>query len=103
MNGGSMTELFNWNNDTKRSTKILDITSLFLDILGLLPLYGIVFDGSNVILSLVRGDILNAAFSLISLVPIIGVIGPSLKLGHKIIKSNKKSLKESSEESSEEK
>ena len=44
MNGGSMTELFNWNSDTKQSTKILDITSLFLDILGLLPLYGIVFE-----------------------------------------------------------
>merc|ERR1712070_1064579 len=97
-----MTELFNWNKNTKKSTKILDITSLFLDILGLIPLYGILFDGSNVILSLIRGDILNAAFSLISLVPIIGIIGPSLKLGYKIIKNDKKFLKESSEESSEE-
>ena len=89
MKGGSMSELFNWNKNTKQSSKILDITSLFLDILGLIPLYGIVFDGSNVILSLIRGDILNAAFSLIGLVPVIGVIAPSLKLGYKLSKKNK--------------
>ena len=86
MKGGSMDEIFDWNVKTNNSTKILDVTSFFLDILGLIPIYGIIFDGSNVILNLIRGDILNAAFSLIALIPVIGVIGPSLKLGYKLTK-----------------
>lgn len=100
MKGGSMDEIFDWDEDTKKTSKILDITSFFLDILGLVPLYGIVFDGTNVILSLLRGDILNAAFSLISLVPIIGIIGPSLKLGYKLSKSYESSSDESSSDES---
>ena len=105
MNGGSMNDIFDWNKNTKRSTKILDLTSFFLDILGLIPLYGIVFDGSNVLLSLVRGDILNAAFSLISLIPIIGMIGPSLKIGYKLSKKqipSNENLDDSSESSEDE-
>jgi hypothetical protein len=100
MKGGSMDEIFDWDEDTKKTSKILDITSFFLDILGLVPLYGIVFDGTNVILSLLRGDILNAAFSLISLVPIIGIIGPSLKLGYKLSKNYESSSDESSSDES---
>ena len=92
MKGGSMNEIFDWNKNTNSSTKILDVTSLFLDIMGLIPIYGIVFDGSNVILNLIRGDILNAAFSLIALVPVIGVIGPSLKLGYKLTKKRKQQI-----------
>jgi hypothetical protein len=95
--GGSMNDMFIWDKNTRQSTKILDLTSFFLDILGLVPMYGIIFDGSNVILNLLRGDILNAAFSLIGLVPVIGVIGPSLKLGYKLSKKNKNLNNNSSE------
>jgi hypothetical protein len=100
MKGGFIGDIFIWNEDTKQSTKILDLTSLFLDILGLVPIYGIIFDGSNVILNLLRGDILNAAFSLIGLVPVIGVIAPSLKLGYKLSKKNTNLIEESEKDSS---
>ena len=101
MKGGSMDDIFIWDKNTKQSSKILDLTSFFLDILGLVPLYGIIFDGSNVILNLLRGDILNAAFSLIGLVPVIGAIAPSLKLGYKLSKKNKDLSEESDKDSSE--
>ena len=71
-----------------------------LDLLNNFPIYGIIFDGSNVILNLLRGDILNAAFSLIGLVPIIGVIAPSLKLGYKLSKKNKDLIEDSDKDSS---
>ena len=50
----------------------VDTGHMVLDILGLLPVVGGIFDGTNVIWYLLAGDLVNAGFSATAFLPIIG-------------------------------
>ena len=50
----------------------VDTGHMVLDILGLLPVVGEIFDGTNVIWYLLAGDLVNAGFSATAFLPIIG-------------------------------
>lgn len=50
----------------------LDYIELALDVLGFIPAIGLVSDIISTLLSLVRGNYLNAFFSAINIIPIIG-------------------------------
>ena len=56
-----------------------------LDLAGIIPGAGIAIDGLNILLNLLRGKWINAGIGVISLIPIIGTIGPALKIGYQMI------------------
>ena len=60
----------------------VDTGHMVLDILGLLPVVGGIFDGTNVIWYLLAGDLVNAGFSATALLPIIGDAAGAGKLIH---------------------
>jgi len=69
----------------------LDAGQLGLDAAGLIPGYGEVFDGINALVSLVRGDYMGAALSLISMIPTAGdYVGKGGKLAIWVSKLAKK-------------
>ena len=89
MKGGFFAEYFDWNKDTGFITKVLDIGTTLLDILGFIPGAGIAIDGLAIIINLLRGDFLSAGFSLINIIPLIGsFIGTPIKVIKKIAKMN---------------
>lgn len=55
-----------------QSNQALDAGQLGLDAAGLIPGVGEIFDGINALVSLVRGDYMGAALSLISMIPVAG-------------------------------
>ena len=60
----------------------VDTGHMVLDILGLLPVVGGIFDGTNVIWYLLAGDLVNAGFSATAFLPIIGDAAGAGKLIH---------------------
>jgi hypothetical protein len=69
----------------------VDAGQLGLDAAGLIPGYGEIFDGINALVSLIRGDYMGAALSLISMVPAAGdAIGKGGKVALWISKLAKK-------------
>jgi len=82
MNGGFLGNYFGWDEETELITKSLDVLSLMLDIAGIIPGAGIAIDGLNILINLVRGKYVMAGIGMISLLPIIGTIGPALKIGY---------------------
>lgn len=60
----------------------VDTGHMVLDILGLLPVVGGIFDGTNVIWYLLAGDLVNAGFSATAFLPIIGDAAGAGKLLH---------------------
>jgi len=51
-----------------------------LDILGLIPVFGEVFDGINAVYYIIEGDYVNAALSGAAMLPFIGVLGTNGKI-----------------------
>lgn len=86
MKGGFLAGYFGWQEETKTLTKVLDVASLVLDLAGVIPKIGIFVDAVNIIIQLLRGEWILAGLSLISIIPIIGTIGPLLKIGYQIIR-----------------
>ena len=86
MKGGFLSGYFGWEEKTKTLTKVLDVASLVLDLAGVIPKIGIFIDALNIIIQLLRGKWILAGLSLISIIPIIGTIGPLLKIGYQIIR-----------------
>ena len=86
MKGGFLAGYFGWGEKTKTLTKVLDVASLVLDLAGVIPKIGIFIDALNIIIQLLRGEWVLAGLSLISIIPIIGTIGPLLKIGYQIIR-----------------
>ena len=85
MRGGFLGNYFGWDDETELTTKGLDVLSLMLDIAGIIPGAGIAIDGLNILINTVRGKYVMAGLGIISLIPIIGTIGPALKLGYGIL------------------
>lgn len=85
MKGGFIANYFGWDEDTGFTTKALDILSLMLDLAGIIPGAGIAIDGLNILINAVRGKWIMAGIGMISLLPIIGTIGPALKIGYGMI------------------
>jgi len=74
-----------------KGSTALDAGQLGLDAAGLIPGYGEVFDGINALVSLVRGDYMGAALSLISMIPTAGdYVGKGGKLALWVAKLAKK-------------
>ena len=86
MKGGFLAGYFGWGEKTGTLTKVLDILSLVLDLAGVIPKIGIFVDAVNIIIQLLRGEWILAGLSLISIIPIVGTIGPLLKIGYQIIR-----------------
>ena len=86
MKGGFLSGYFGWGEKTKTLTKVLDVASLVLDLAGVIPKIGIFVDALNIIIQLLRGEWILAGLSLVSIIPIIGTIGPLLKIGYQIIR-----------------
>jgi hypothetical protein len=86
MKGGFMAGYFGWDEETGMTTKALDISSFMLDIAGIIPAAGIAIDGLNLIINVLRQKWIIAGISLISMVPVIGTIGPALKLGYNLMR-----------------
>lgn len=83
MKGG----FFGWDDDTDLTTKALDVSTVMLDVLGMVPAAGIAADGLNILINLLRQKFVMAGIGLISLVPIIGTVGPALKIGYNLYSS----------------
>lgn len=60
-----------------------------LDLAGLIPVVGIVFDVANAIWYAAEGDWLDAGISLLGVVPVLGELGVAAKIGSKIAKTFK--------------
>ena len=101
MNGGFVSGYFGWDEETGFGTKALDILSLMLDLAGIVPGAGIAIDGINILINLIRGKWVMAGIGLVSILPIIGTVGPALKIGYQMI-SQPENEEESEEESSDE-
>jgi len=82
MKGGFLGNYFGWDEETGITTKALDVLSLMLDLAGIIPGAGIAIDGLNILINAVRGKYVMAGIGMISLLPIIGTIGPALKIGY---------------------
>ena len=65
---------------------------LALDLLGLIPVYGEIFDGVNAFIYLMEGDDEMAAVSLAAMVPILGTAATVGKFGIKAAKATKVGL-----------
>ena len=89
MKGGFVGNYLGWDEDTTTFTKVLDVISLILDIIGIIPGVGIVIDFFNVLISLLRGKYVLAGIGVISIIPIIGTLGPALKIGYLIFTASK--------------
>ena len=85
MKGGFLGSYYGWDKETGFVDKSLDVLSTLLDLAGIIPGAGIAIDGLNIIINLLRGKWISAGIGVISLIPIIGTIGPALKIGYQII------------------
>jgi len=85
MKGGFLANYYGWDEETGFLDKSLDITSTMLDLAGIIPGAGIAIDGLNILLNLLRGKWINAGIGVISIMPVIGTIGPALKIGYQMI------------------
>lgn len=89
-NGGFISSLLEWYPDTKKTTKVLDIIDLLLDIAGFIPGAGLPIDAVGALLSLIRGRYIDGIFSLINMIPLFGsFIGTPGKYIRKVILYNK--------------
>jgi hypothetical protein len=89
--GGFFSRMLGWDNETGIGTKILDIIDLILDLVGFIPGLGIPVDAAGAILSLVRGRYLDALFSVINMIPMVGsFVGTPGKYITKFIRAGKK-------------
>ena len=66
----------------------LDVAQTGLDVVGLIPVVGELADATNAGIYIARGDYLNAGFSMLSCIPVVGdIIGKggkyAMKLGGK--------------------
>ncbi len=52
---------------------VLDVVQTLLDVAGLIPVVGEIFDGANALISLGRGNYVDAALSVASMVPVEGL------------------------------
>jgi len=86
MKGGFISGYFGWNEETGTVSKVLDVLSLIMDIAGVIPTMGIFVDAINIIINLLRQQWVMAGLSLISIIPIVGTIGPVLKIAYQIIR-----------------
>jgi hypothetical protein len=68
------------------------VIHLALDLLGLIPVYGEIFDGVNAFIYLMEGDDEMAAVSLAAMVPILGISATVGKFGIKAAKATKVGL-----------
>ena len=66
---------------------MLDGIQTLLDLSGLIPGFGEIFDGINAVIYLTRGNYINAGLSGISAIPFVGWFGTGGKLGRKAVKA----------------
>ena len=89
--GGFFSKMLGWDYETGFGTKILDIIDLILDLAGFIPGIGIPVDAAGAIFSLVRGRYLDALFSAINMIPLVGsFVGTPGKYITKFIRAGKK-------------
>ena len=89
--GGFFSRMLGWDYETGVGTKILDIIDLILDLAGFIPGIGIAVDAAGAIFSLVRGRYLDALFSAINMIPLVGsFVGTPGKYITKFIRAGKK-------------
>lgn len=89
--GGFFSRMLGWDYETGFGTKILDIIDLILDLAGFIPGVGIAVDAAGAVFSLVRGRYLDALFSAINMIPLVGsFIGTPGKYITKFIRTGKK-------------
>lgn len=66
--------------DASTFTKVLDLVQLILDIAGFIPAAGIPIDIASLVLALLRAQWMDALFSAINIIPLVGsFIGTPLK------------------------
>ena len=84
-------KIYGWGPDVGTITKSIDIFDSIIDIAGFIPGAGIVVDAAGVLVSLLRGRFLDAFFSVINIIPVIGsFIGTPSKYITKYIRYKKK-------------
>jgi len=94
MKGG----VLGWKEETKTMDKALDILNIMLDVAGMVPAAGIAFDGINILINLLRKKFIMAGIGLVSLIPIMGTVGPFLKIGYNMFFKEIDGPKEEEEE-----
>ena len=99
MKGGFLGSYYGWDEETGFLDKALDVVSTLLDLAGIIPGAGIAIDGLNILLNLLRGKWINAGIGVISLMPIIGTIGPALKIGYQMISKPEEEEEEEDDDS----
>lgn len=94
-NGGSfINKVFGWYDDTGTITKVLDVVSFILDIAGFIPGVGIGIDAVNTVILLVRQKYIDALFSAINIIPLVGsFIGTPGKYITKFVRYSKRAEK----------
>jgi RHS repeat-associated protein len=70
-----------------RSATLIAGAHTALDAAGLIPGFGMIFDGVNLIWYAVEGDYVNAGLSAIGFVPIAGNIAGGARLGVKVVRA----------------
>ena len=84
-------KIYGWGPDAGRITKIVDVLDSIVDLAGFVPGAGILIDGIGVLISLLRGKFLDAFFSVVNIIPVIGsFIGTPGKYITKFIRYKKK-------------
>jgi RHS repeat-associated protein len=76
-------DYLNWPISNKSTGEILDEFQTVLDSCGLVPGVGEPFDAINALMSLGRGDLVAAAFSLGAIIPVAGSVSTVFKWGYR--------------------
>lgn len=86
-----LTNIYGWEPDTTTVTKSLDIVDTIIDFAGFIPGLGIPIDITGFLFSLARQRYVDAMFSLINVIPVIGsFIGTPGKYITKFLRVKKK-------------
>lgn len=98
LGGNPLAHYYGWGEDTATYTKLFDVIGSLLDLVGMIPVVGIAADAVTIILNVMRGIsakfskscnsskyFIQAALSVIAIIPVVGEIGPALKIGYQLV------------------
>ncbi|AEV68228.1 Protein of unknown function (DUF1557) [Acetivibrio clariflavus DSM 19732] len=78
--------------NTTVNLEVIDVVHRFLDLGGMIPVFGTLFDGTNAILYFIEGDIVNACLSMLGTIELIQYGCAGLKIAAKALKTTDKMM-----------
>ncbi|WP_043581901.1 polymorphic toxin-type HINT domain-containing protein [Acetivibrio clariflavus] len=78
--------------NTTVNLEVIDVVHRFLDLGGMIPVFGTLFDGTNAILYFVEGDMVNWCLSMLGTIELIQYGCAGLKIAAKALKATDKMM-----------